>query len=161
MYEHDALLALGFKTDTQPSKQAIKKAYRAAALKHHPDKLSFPNGATEEEKKAIKSEQKECFEEISTAYDCLLHPEKPEHSRGGAERDLSKMSAHEYMSRQHGYSYTSQFTQVHGDESQKYHVNFDCYILNEELHIAPEIQGTSAASLKYGNDCIVVESIAR
>tara|TARA_R110002110_G_scaffold209215_1_gene421611 strand:- start:19306 stop:20436 length:1131 start_codon:yes stop_codon:yes gene_type:complete len=142
MYEHDALLALGFKSDEKPTKQAITKAYRAAALKYHPDKLSFPDSATETDKEVIKAEQKECFEEISMAYDYFLHPEKPEHRKGGAGRDLSGMTHHEFMSRQFGYIYTCQFGQIYGDKSQKYNIGFDCYQQTKDLQPDPESLNT-------------------
>lgn len=64
--------------DKKATEQEIKKAYRALALKYHPDK----NTGTEEEKK--EAEKK--FKEISEAYAILSNPEKRKrYDMGGDE----------------------------------------------------------------------------
>jgi len=137
MYENDALLALGFKRNEKPSEKEIKKAYKIKALKYHPDKLVIPNGATEKEIKKLQDEQKADFELISTAYDCLLHPEKKEHRKGGGER--GPMTVDEYLERQYGCRYKRQ---VYGDESKKYYISFTSYDLTNNSYLTPQDYGS-------------------
>lgn len=56
--------------DAKP--HAIKAAYRAEAMRHHPDRL--PPGATEEEKLV----QLEAFQQLQDAYDVLMDRERRE-----------------------------------------------------------------------------------
>ena len=56
----------------------IKKAYKKAALKYHPDRHS---SSTEEE----KSEAERKFKEVGEAYECLTDPEKKERYDSGVD----------------------------------------------------------------------------
>lgn len=67
MAKRDVYEILGISKDASESE--IKKAYRKAAMKYHPDKFS---GASEEERK--QAEEK--FKEINDAYQVLSEPEK-------------------------------------------------------------------------------------
>ena len=65
----DLYAVLGLKKDDNPSQQDIKKAYRKASLKYHPDRQG---GKTDEEKKAAE----EKFKEVTEAYSVLSDADK-------------------------------------------------------------------------------------
>ena len=65
----DLYAVLGLKKDDNPSQQDIKKAYRKASLKYHPDRQG---GKTDEEKKAAE----EKFKEVTEAYSVLSDTDK-------------------------------------------------------------------------------------
>ena len=68
----DLYAVLGLKKDDNPSQQDIKKAYRKASLKYHPDRQV---GKSDEEMKAAE----EKFKEVTEAYSILSDNEKKSH----------------------------------------------------------------------------------
>ncbi len=75
------------------------------------------------------------------AYDCLLHPEKPEHRRGGAGRNSSEMTPDEVLACFYGFQGTNR---IHGDKAQSFHIGFSIYVKGGDSRVRPESEGTDA-----------------
>ena len=84
---------------SQASEEEIKKAYKKAALKYHPDKQA---GKSDEEKESAEK----MFKSIGEAYECLSDPEKRSRYDSGVEvEDLDNPHAGSGFGGGHGHGH--------------------------------------------------------
>lgn len=70
----DALETLGFKENASPTEDELKRAYRQHALRTHPDKIKYPDGATSAQKTKLLAEQNAAFIAVGESYTLLSKP---------------------------------------------------------------------------------------
>lgn len=72
MNRAEAIAILGINANARLNKQMLETAYKAAALKSHPDKARFSSSATAEEKEKTRETLAEKFKNVTEAYQLLL-----------------------------------------------------------------------------------------
>ncbi|MGE3317963.1 MAG: DnaJ domain-containing protein [Candidatus Berkiella sp.] len=88
----DALEILGFRENASPTEDELKKAYRQHALRTHPDKIKYPDGATQAQKSKLLAETNAAFIAVGESYTLLSKPISQQPRRPGIRNQQGSKS---------------------------------------------------------------------